>query len=121
MKKNLLKHIVCLYVLFLIIYPANAQWIQTKGPGGGDILALAVCKGNVFAGTLFGGIFRSSDSGKTWAPLNSGLSDINIYSFAVSDSTVFTGTDYEGLYFLNNNDTSWTRIIPGNFPDSQKS
>ena len=42
-------------------------WRPTSGPQGGDVLAMASnINGYVFAGTLGGGVFRSTDNGITW-------------------------------------------------------
>ena len=46
------------------------------------------------------GIFRSTDAGKRWVPVNNGLTDKKIYKLAAVRNTVFTGTD-RGLYRLN--------------------
>lgn len=46
------------------------------------------------------GIFRSTDAGKHWIPVNNGLTDRNIYKLVAIEGTVFTGTD-RGLYRLN--------------------
>ena len=49
-------------------------WVQTNGPYGGEILTLhAAPKGVLFAGTEGAGIFRSTDRGNTWTPINTGL------------------------------------------------
>ena len=45
------------------------------------------------------GIFRSTDAGKQWAPLNNGLTDKRIYTVAAVGSTVFAGTN-EDFYRL---------------------
>ena len=46
------------------------------------------------------GIFRSTDTGKQWAPLNNGLTDKRIYAVAAVGNTVFAGTN-GGLYRFN--------------------
>ena len=46
------------------------------------------------------GIFRSTDAGGRWEPLNKGLSGKRIYEVAKVGSAVFAGTN-EGLYRLN--------------------
>ena len=46
------------------------------------------------------GIFRSTDAGERWEPLNKGLSGKRIYEVAKVKSAVFAGTN-EGLYRLN--------------------
>ena len=46
------------------------------------------------------GIFRSTDAGKHWKPVNKGVTGKKIYELAAIEGTVFTGTD-RGLYRLN--------------------
>ena len=46
------------------------------------------------------GIFRSTDAGKQWIPINNGLTDKRIYAMAAVGNTVFAGTN-RGLYRLN--------------------
>ena len=46
------------------------------------------------------GVFRSTDAGKHWTPVNTGLTGREIYKLAAIKETVFTGTD-RGLYRLN--------------------
>ena len=46
------------------------------------------------------GIFRSTDTGKHWIPVNNGLTGRDIYKLAAIEETIFTGTD-KGLYRLN--------------------
>ena len=51
---------------------ADDFWVGTNGPQGGDVIALAANGTEVFAGTQGGGVFRSADSGDTWARSNWG-------------------------------------------------
>ena len=46
------------------------------------------------------GIFRSTDAGKCWTPVNNGLIGREIYKLVAIKETVFTGTD-RGIYRLN--------------------
>ena len=46
------------------------------------------------------GIFRSTDAGKQWTPLNDGLTGKRIYVIAAVGNTMFAGTN-RGLYRLN--------------------
>ena len=79
-------------------------WVQTNGPYGGDILALyAAPKGVLFAGTGGAGIFRSTDRGDTWTPVNTGLhfepgeGFVSVRAFAQKGDTLYAGTR-DGLY-----------------------
>ena len=52
----------------------ESGWVQTKGPYGGEILTLhAAPKGVLFVGTEGAGIFRSTNRGDSWTPVNTGL------------------------------------------------
>ncbi|RKU27191.1 hypothetical protein C6499_12355, partial [Candidatus Poribacteria bacterium] len=54
--------------------PNESGWLQTNGPYGGEILTFyAALKGVLFAGTEGAGIFRSTDGGNSWTPVNTGL------------------------------------------------
>ena len=46
------------------------------------------------------GVFRSTDAGKQWIPINDGLTDKRIYTMAAVGNMVFAGTN-RGLYRLN--------------------
>ncbi len=46
------------------------------------------------------GVFRSTDAGKQWIPINNGLTGKRIYALTAVENTVFAGTN-RGLYRLN--------------------
>src|SRR6185369_9440922 len=55
---------------------ATNTWQQSNGPYGGDVTAVAVDptdSQSVYAGTLFGGVFKSTNGGADWTAVNSGL------------------------------------------------
>lgn len=69
--KNVLKNIVIGMGLLGVLTPtANAQWVQTNGPGGGCIACLAVSGSKIFAGAD-GGLYLSSNNGVSWTAVNS--------------------------------------------------
>ena len=56
------------------IEPNTSGWGQTNGPYGGEILTIyAAPKGVLFVGTEGAGVFRSTDRGNSWTPVNTGL------------------------------------------------
>ena len=96
-----------------------AQWIQTSGPSGGAIRALAVIGTNLFAGTS-GGVFLSMDNGTTWTAVNSGLDytgfpTLDVSSLAVSGTNLFAGTHWGiyGVSFSPVSPTIWTPVNNG--------
>ena len=101
------------FLLVVLVFasgnPLLAQWVQTAGPGGGEINDLAVSPNgaggtNLFAGTgggeygTGGSVFLSSDNGASWTEVNSGLAYTFVESFGVSPdgaggTNLFAGTD----------------------------
>ena len=94
----------------------QGSWTQTKGPYGGTITSLhATPEGVLFAGTIVGGIFRSTDGGDTWDPANEGLpvSQNNIYPpiFLLTQeaNTLYAGTESNLFYSIDSGD-SWQQL-----------
>ncbi|MCI0388177.1 MAG: Ig-like domain-containing protein [Acidobacteria bacterium] len=78
------------------------------------INALAGSGATIFAGTQYSGLYRSTDSGQSWAPANTGLdAPLRIItSLVVSGSTIFAGT-VNNVYRSTNNGLSWTPAASG--------
>ena len=65
------------------------------------------------------GVYRSSNNGKTWTAVNTGLPDSSkVYWFTVSDIILFAGTNH-GVFVSKNNGDNWTNFNSG-LPDSIK-
>ena len=78
------------------------------------ILSLAVIGTNLFAGTQGGGAYISSNYGKNWTAINSGLPTFYVASFAVMGTNLFAGmlsgdnSSDGGVRLSTNNGTTWT-------------
>lgn len=79
-------------LLLLHASTSNAQWIKIKGPRG-DIRCFAVSGTNLFAGASKGGVFRSSNNGKSWTAASTGLPSTNVFALEVSGTNLFAGTN----------------------------
>jgi hypothetical protein len=77
-----------------------------------DVSVLAVSGVNLFAGTLGGGVFRSTNNGTTWVSAGAGLTDNLIWSLAVSGSNLFAGTN-TSIFLSTNNGASWSSFSEG--------
>jgi len=67
--------------------------------------------GIVFAGTMGGGIFRSSDNGVTWQTVNTGLTPVNVTDIAIGKSgQMLAGTVFGGMYMSNDKGNSWESV-----------
>ena len=91
-----------LYVNTIIVSPANS----------GPIVASI---NNIFAGTLDGGVYLSTNNGSSWAEINNGLISQSVVSLQVSSdgSNLFAGTNGNGVYLSTNNGSNWTQINNG--------
>jgi photosystem II stability/assembly factor-like uncharacterized protein len=74
--------------------------------------ALVMNDTNIFAGTYGGGVFLSTNSGKTWSAVNSGLTNYFIYSLLFKGNDLFASTD-EGIFLSSNNGANWKEINSG--------
>jgi hypothetical protein len=101
--------IIGMAVCFAFPQGAHAQWVQTSGPPGGQILSLALSGTRIFAGTAGGGVFRSDDNGTTWKAVNSGFPpNTSVSCLAVSKTKIFAGTWDHGVFVSADNGASWT-------------
>lgn len=75
----------------------HAQWVQTNGPYGGYIDALAVNGSYLFAGTG-DGVFRSADNGANWTAANQGLANSDVQSLAFNGGYLFAGIKYGSVW-----------------------
>jgi hypothetical protein len=111
--KNVLAFLfVGMGMLILLPQVGSTQWLKTTCPVGSA--KLAVMRSNLFAGTYDFGIFLSTDSGKSWTAVNSGLPENpKVWSLAVKDTDIFIGTDGNGVYLSRNCGVSWTVVSTG--------
>jgi hypothetical protein len=67
---------------------------------------------SLFYGFLENGIFRSTDKGKSWALVNTGLGEVTIYALAATQNTAFVSTLYS-LYALPLGSMDWGFTLTG--------
>ena len=110
MKNNLL--IVSGLILFTCIQ-LKAQWIQTAGPNGGNIRAIAVDSPFVFVGGDYAGVYMSSDNGYNWNRATNGLTSLRVMSLINVSGNLFAGMDVNGIFLSTNNGANWTQLTNG--------
>jgi photosystem II stability/assembly factor-like uncharacterized protein len=106
------KIIFLLHFLFLFSQVVHSQWIKTAGPPGINVNVFFNSGSFLFAGTSSKGVFRSSNQGTTWTPVNRGLENATILSFANDQTYIYAGTN-KGVYRSSNNGTTWTAANNG--------
>ena len=81
-----------------VAYAGAGVW-TSGGPYGGSVTALAInptTPTTLYAGTQESGVFKSTDSGGTWAAANTGLTDLHIDALAINPTTpatLYAGTE----------------------------
>jgi photosystem II stability/assembly factor-like uncharacterized protein len=114
MNLRLAKHIALLLLVVMHgerVFSQEQFWKQTNGPYGGTALSFATSPGGtILAGTSGGGIFRSTDCGRTWhqTPATSGI----VYSMVI-DSRETIYAPVSGLSRSTDDGETWTQIITG--------
>ena len=92
----------------------NSLGQRPKGIASGLIVTDAIQKHDLQADIALylalqdEGIFRSTDGGKHWMPLNSGLNTKRVYTVAAIGNTIFAGTN-RGLYRLDS--SKWKQAL----------
>ena len=68
----------------------------------------------IFAGTYFNGVYRSSDTGKTWQTSNNGLPDKRVLSLTSTGPNLLIGVDGDsiGLYTSTDDGVHWQPRYP---------
>jgi uncharacterized protein (TIGR03437 family) len=114
-----MKHlsIACIFALISLSIPAG-QWTQVGGVTGGNNPALVLFshKGALYAAVEEDGIFRSTDQGRTWSAVNTGIPETpfvgrSAYDFVVSGNDLFVGAG--GVYRLNSQGDGWVSASNG--------
>jgi hypothetical protein len=102
-----------LVVLVLILgahSQAFGQWVQTNGPLGGYVNALAVNGKNLFAG--LDDIYLSTDSGMSWNALHTNVPH-GFSTIVVNDGDLII--PYGSIYLSSDNGSSWIEKPTGIF------
>ena len=108
-----MKHFISLLII-LFFFHTNlfSQWQNCNGPDGGSLNALTNNGTFVFAGTVSGGFYKSSDDGSTWLQANYGLTNTTINCLVIKDQYVFAGT-LGGVFRLPPSGASWVAVNNG--------
>jgi len=71
------------------------------------IKSLALGGTTLFAGTMYYGVYQSTDNGTSWTRTSEGLVTPYVWSFAFKGTNTFIATDYRGVFLSTDNGTSW--------------
>ena len=103
------------FLRWLLLLPVftQAQWNQTNGPYGGDVLSFARdSAGIIYAAADHGGLFFSSDQGASWQRKNDALIDSPITCITVRGKEMYAGSR-DGILISADGGDSWKKPEEG--------
>jgi len=99
--------------------PGDLDATGPASPLTRQVCALAVSPASVlvlYAGTQTAGVYKSVDAGKNWAPVTTGITDLNVRALVASPGppeTLYAGTDGGGMFKSTDGGASWTAANTG--------
>jgi photosystem II stability/assembly factor-like uncharacterized protein len=115
------KNLLFVFVVLFLSSNIFGQWVQV-GLTTNKIVSLGVkSNGDIYAGTYYNGLYRSTDTCRTWNPVlgsSSGVYQVLSIGF---DSTggVLAGSYKAGLFRSGNNGTGWSNLSNDGGLDTQ--
>lgn len=116
-KRSRILNILCLFLILCSIFvpPESAtaginQWTST-GPDGATILTIAIAPSSpstLYAGTNGKGVFKSTNGGGDWFPVNLGVTLTATYAIAVDKNN--PDIVYAGTFKSTDGGSNWTNI-----------
>jgi photosystem II stability/assembly factor-like uncharacterized protein len=106
MKKSLL------VILFFLPLLLKAQWQECPTPYHGGVSDLETFDNYIWAGTLDGGVYRTTNQQADWTSMNSGLSSIydrQVYTVKAINGSLYVGCR-GGLYKKASANASWVQL-----------
>jgi photosystem II stability/assembly factor-like uncharacterized protein len=106
------------------ISTSKTQWGPTNGPYGGEIRTLfATSEGILFAGTDGAGVFRSTDAGESWTPVNTGLhygagTFMNVTALAQKRDSLLCVSMVSGYFASTDDGNTWQEVPEPQWPVS---
>ncbi len=122
-----MRPVICLGLLVLLLAGAHAADIRwrSQGPGGGGWIQSIACDPRspdlLYAGCDVGGLFVSTDAGRSWTASNEGLNDLFVQCIAVHPSdgdTLLLGLE-GGVFKSTDGGKTWAWKRQG-FPEPQR-
>ena len=86
---------------------SGETWTKLGERPKGRVIGLVITDEALYLALRDEGIFRSTDVGKQWNPLNNEVTDSEVLSVAAIENTVFVGTN-QGLYRLHSE--TWEKL-----------
>lgn len=108
-----------LLIIFLLLVSVNTYgqdfFGRVKSPFTNELTDMAVnSQDNIFAGTWGDGVYKSTDEGVTWDPVNSGLTNLHVNCvFIAPNNDIYASTEGGGIFISKDNGVNWDPINNG--------
>jgi photosystem II stability/assembly factor-like uncharacterized protein len=95
----------------------NYVW-KSLGPDGGIVYSLAINRNNptILYAAAGGGVFKTTDGGNQWFPVNSGLTSLNISRLVIDPSTpeiIYAVSPRSGIFKSTDGGLNWILVGEG--------
>ncbi|HZV13572.1 MAG TPA: T9SS type A sorting domain-containing protein, partial [Candidatus Kapabacteria bacterium] len=88
---------------------AGAQWMETdSGITNLNVTSLTVSGTNIYAGTIGGGVFHSTNDGASWQAI--GLNGVDVRSLAILNNALYAGTNSDGVDRTTDDGVTWSQF-----------
>jgi len=92
---------------------SQADWKKIEAVPPHFTNCITVIGNSIFVGTELSGIFRSTDSGKSWSQVDTGLGSVAVNAFAGSTDHIFAAAYGTGVFLTTDNGDHWSKIDTG--------
>lgn len=112
-----MRNIIFVLIFILITGKLFSQPVESNtGVNNGYIMSIArdASTGNLYAGTVGRGVYKSTNNGSSWSEISSGipLIDIIIYYVAVNHGKIYFVSE-ENIYISTDEGSTWSKMNSG--------
>jgi photosystem II stability/assembly factor-like uncharacterized protein len=115
------KLLLIMIVLTFCFVKLSAEWVRIsdnlKKDGPSEMVSLAVENNMIFAGSLYGGIYRTSNDGITWDKVYKG-NDYTVISIDIIHENIYAAYVSGGIAISKDNGSTWNYRNNGLTSDS---
>lgn len=106
---------ILIFLLFIFSQESHSQWkySSTNVESTQYTWAIAVIGEDMFAGLFDGGVYKSTDNGKSWAAANKGIEYEDVDYLAANGSNLYAAIYAKGVWTSNDKGASWRQISNG--------
>jgi Sortilin, neurotensin receptor 3,/Secretion system C-terminal sorting domain len=116
--KKVLYFLVLCAVLSPSVYSQLDLWVQTTSSVG-SVWGMVIDPGNqniMYTGSNTLGVYKTTDGGTTWSPMNTGITNTQVQAIAISQNNpqnLYAGTATGGVYKTTDGGANWTQVNNG--------